>query len=168
MLKNNRVSHLDRIIADLVAGRLYTYSTDFVLAADTTSDFLIRTYGSDCYIRVANVNAFGAEVAVYGYSGSTVSADGTEVFFSNQNLQSDKTATTKLFTGPTVTDAGDEITRNVAFTSSSWWQARSAVSAEAGSFLLNKRTDHIFRLVNRSANNDAKVVVRLETTEVNA
>lgn len=162
------VAPVPRRVSELLQGRRFIYSTDFSIPAESSVDFLIKTNGTDCFIQSAEVTSFGAETLVQGFAEVTTSALGSEVTPVNHNRQSSRTPSTKLYSGPTVADTGTEVTRGVAYAASQPGKVILASSSGFGEFLLGKKSENLFRITNRDANNATSVSVSVEFVEVEA
>ena len=150
----------------LIDGNTWTYSTDLEIAANTTVNFHILTGDCDVIINIAQAEVFGTETAFVGYSDSTVAANGTEVFPKNHNRQSDKVSKTRLFSAPTITDDGDEISNAVAFAANQPGKAILADTSILSKYILNQRSSNVLRIINRSTTAATKVSIVLDYVEV--
>lgn len=166
-LANQQISPIPYDLKTLMDGHTFTYSTDLVVAASTSLDFLILASDStDTIINIAEAGVFGAETAFYGFHDSTVSDNGTEVFAQSHNIQKDNLSLTRLFTAPTITDDGNEIVRAVAYAANQPGKIALASARTLNKFILNRSSANILRITNRSATTETKVSLTLDYIEV--
>jgi len=80
-----------------------------ITGAGTTVDFLIVTPDTTKWAHLVYEFAGEAEFTLTAYEATTTSADGTPLSTFNNQRNSANTAGVTLYSGPTVTDVGDEI-----------------------------------------------------------
>lgn len=89
-------------------GTTYGFYTDALSVSDGDSlDVLIDVGDKDLHI-ILEAQAVGAQTTPLLYENTTVSDNGTELLASNFNRNYDDSPLTKIYKGPTVTDAGDQ------------------------------------------------------------
>jgi len=165
-LSNQQFAPLENELKFLIDGNIWSYSTDFVIDAEGSLSFHIKTGDKDVIITGANAGSFGGDFELVGFSDSTVSSNGSEVLAKNNNRQSSKKAITKLFSNPTITDYGVEIVRSVSFGGINPAKTYLSEISAFKNYILNRNSSNIFRLTNRDTNSDVKVSMNLTFIEV--
>jgi hypothetical protein len=158
--RRSKTSAMPFDVQAVINGNKFTYSTDFTLAASGVVYFLLRVGAVDTMITVIGIKVTGAEVEALGYTGSTVSADGTPVAIINVNAQSVKVPLMTMFQDPTVTTDGNLVARDVAY-------GGTIVASESvfETAILNQNSDNLLKITNRDGVAEVKVAVSLSFIE---
>ena len=91
-------------------GNGFTHAQIFTgLSSLATETHLIVTGANPVHMRSFNIQALAAPFTVNYHENVVTSANGALLGLGNNNRNSSKTALTTLFSGPTITDAGDSI-----------------------------------------------------------
>ena len=147
----NAISVTDVIHDRIHQGTLfYANMLDQTVAAGNFIDMLIRVpTGGGAHLRWSA--SVGADALMTIYEAPTLSADGSSITPTNYNRRSSLTASTLIFSGPTVTAVGSPVLENVYIPGGSGFFTPGGSNTGFEELVLNHNTDYLARLTNISS-----------------
>ena len=117
------------------------------IAAAATLDHLFVTGDHKIHMRVLEVESTGAPVSLAYYEDTVTSADGTLETSGNNNRTSSKTPETSVYTGPTITNIGNQIGETILPSTGGGNSGAVGILA-GGEWVLKPNSKYLIRFTN--------------------